>query len=348
MIYVQRRLAMSNRSVLVTGGAGYLGSVLVEELCHRGYQTIVFDSGLTSPNFIQRLHSNCATYIPGDIRDSDSLVSVLRRVDSVVHLAAIVGDPACNVDPDLAWEINYLSTIYMAEACRRESIRRFVFASSCSNYGLYTNKDVDEWAPLNPQSIYAQTKIQSEHYLLSVRDSKFYPCILRFATLYGLSPRMRFDLAINIMTIKALLEKDVIVYGGDQWRPFLHLRDAAQAIIHALETPVSNTASEIYNCGSDTENYRLKEIAELIIQEVPDTKLSVALDQSDRRSYRVNFGRIRQDLHFLCRYHVIDGIREIRSAVQGGLYHDFTEPQYNNYMLIDRAHAKRQELSILG
>ena len=150
---------MSERSVLVTGGAGYLGSVLTEELCVRGYRTIVFDNGLASPNFSKEFNNNGVSYIVGDVRDSSDLVSALRDVDSVVHLASIVGDPACNADPAIAWEVNYLGTVYLSEACRRAGIRRFVLASSCSNYGMQVDTDVNEDAPLNPQSIYAQTKI---------------------------------------------------------------------------------------------------------------------------------------------------------------------------------------------
>ncbi len=339
---------MLKRLVLVTGGGGYLGSVLAKELNACGYRTIVFDNGLTSTNFTQGLNGNDISYVWGDVRDPTDLKSVLTGVDGVVHLAAVVGDPACSADPELTWEINYLGTIRLVEACRRAGIKQFVFASTCSNYGLHDDEEMIEWSPLNPQSIYAQTKIQSEHHLLAVSDERFSPCILRFATLYGLSPRMRFDLAVNVMTIKAVLEKEVTIYGGgDQWRPFLHVRDAAWAIIRALETTSSSTAPAIYNCGSDTENYRLKEIGQLIAQAVPGTRLSVVPGEVDKRSYRVNFGRIRQNLNFVGRYQLIHGIREIQAAVQAGLYHDFTSFQYNNYMLMLRAHAKRQDLSIL-
>ena len=325
---------MAKHSVLVTGGNGYLGSVLVKELSIRGYRTVVFDNCLTSPNFPSSLDDNNVSFVQGDVRDSSDLASALKGVDAVVHLASIVGDPACNAAPHLAWDINYLGIISLAKACRKAGVRRFVFASTCSNYGLQFHEDMDELAPLNPQSVYAQTKIQSEHYLLSVRDEQFSPCILRFATLYGLSPRMRFDLAVNGMTIKAALENEVIVYGGDQWRPFLHVHDAARAIMHVLELTSSGTSAEIYNCGSQVENYRLKEIGQLIVQEVPSARLTVLPEEVDKRSYRINFEHIRHDLNFRCKYQVIDGIREILAAVQAGSYHDFTSPKYSNYMMI--------------
>jgi nucleoside-diphosphate-sugar epimerase len=325
---------MLKPTVLVTGGNGYLGSVLVEELSVRGYRIIVFDNCLTSLNFPSSVKDNNVSYICGDVRDPDGLESALKGIDTVVHLAGIVGDPACNAASHLAWDINYLGTINLAKACRRAGIRRFVFASTCSNYGLQLHEDVDELAPLNPQSIYAQTKIQSEHYLLSVRDALFSPCILRFATLYGLSPRMRFDLAVNVMTIKAALENEVTVYGGDQWRPFLHVHDAARAIMQVLEPKSSSTSAEIYNCGSEMENYPLKEIGQLIVQEVSGARLTVLPEKVDKRSYRISFEHIRYDLNFECKYRVIDGVREILAAVRAGLYHDFTQPKYNNHMLI--------------
>jgi nucleoside-diphosphate-sugar epimerase len=337
---------MEKRSVLVTGGNGYLGSVLVEELSIRGYRTIVFDNCLTSPDCPSSSDDNNVSYILGDVRNSNDLASALKGVDAVVHLAGLVGDPACNAAPNLAWEINYLGIINLTKACRKAGVRRFVFASTCSNYGLQFYDDMDEMAPLNPQSIYAQTKIQSEHYLLSVRDEMFSPCILRFATLYGLSPRMRFDLAVNVMTIKAVLENEVTVYGGDQWRPFLHLRDAARAIIQVLELTSAGTSAEIYNCGSKVENYRLKEIGQLIVQEVPSARLTVVPEEVDKRSYRINFEHIQHDLNFTCKYKVINGIREILAATKAGLYRDFTQPKYNNYMMILKHSQQTAELAI--
>lgn len=325
---------MSMYTVLVTGGAGYLGSVLTEELSIRGYRTIVFDNGVTSPQFPYKFNGVDVSYVQGDVRNPRDLVSALKGVDAVVHLASIAGDPACISNPDLAWSTNYLGTIYLAEACRRAKIRRFVFASSCSNYGRYTSEDVDESAPLNPQSLYARSKIHSEQYLMSVRSETFLPCILRFASLYGLSPRMRFDLLVNWMTIKAVLEHEVTVYAGDQWRPFLHVRDAAQAIAKALEAKPSYTKHEIYNCGSNIENYRLRELGQLITQDVRGTKLSIIVDNAENASHRVNFERIHRDFKFNCRYRVTNGIREIHDATRAGLYHDFTSIRYHNYMLV--------------
>lgn len=336
---------MSNRSVLVTGGNGYLGSVLVEELSARGYRTIVFDNSLTSPDLPASSNGDNVQYVRGDVRSPDDLAPALKDIEAVVHLASVVGDPACNVAPSLAWEINYLGTIRLTIACRKMGVKRLIFASTCSNYGLQGHEDLDELAPMTPQSIYAQTKIQSEHYLLSVRDESFSPCILRLATLYGLSPRMRFDLAVNIMTVKAELEKAVTVYGGEQWRPFLHVRDAARAILHVLETTSPGTSlPEIYNCGSEAENYHLKELGQLIVREVPGASLYEKPEQVDKRSYHINFGRIQRNLKFECRHRVVDGIREILAAVRAGSYHDYALPIYSNYLTILNRSQQAAEL----
>ena len=176
--------------------------------------------------------------------------------------------------------------------------------------------------------------------MLSVRDEMFSTCILRFATLYGLSPRMRFDLAVNVMTVKAALENRVTVYGGEQWRPFLHVHDAAQAILSTLEPTSSSTSPEIYNCGSEMENYTLKELGQLIAQEVPGAELQVVPEKIDSRSYRIDFGRIQQALNFKCKYRIIDGIREILAAIGADSYHDFALPKYSNYLMI-LSHADR-------
>jgi len=330
---------MVKSSILVTGGAGYIGSVLTQRLLAQGFRVTVLDNGIMAPGSGRELLTDGVTFVQGDICDSGELTTLLRKgIDGVVHLASIVGDPACSVDPDLAWETNYLGTIHLAEACRQVGIHQLVFASTCSNYGYQTDGEVNEWTPLNPQSIYARTKVMAEHYLLSVRSAAFQPWILRFATVYGLSPRMRFDLAVNSMTIKAILQREVMVQGGDQWRPFVHVTDAAQAIIRALTMATSTSIPEIYNCGSNSENYRLRDLGELIVREVRDARLSIASTAIDRRIYRVSFDRIRDELGFFPRYRLVDGIREIYAAVRNGFYHDFAQAQYSNYMLIcDRA-----------
>jgi nucleoside-diphosphate-sugar epimerase len=331
-----------NKTILVSGGTGYIGSILVPELLAHGYAVIVLESGLTSAPLV----TPDITLIRGDVRVPADYEALLDGVDAAVHLASVVGDPACNADKDLAWETNYLGTVRLANACRRAGVRRFIYASTCSNYGWQESGTVDEEAPLNPQSVYAQTKILAEHYLLSVRDGAFDPYLLRFSTVYGLSPRMRFDLAVNVMTVRAALEGRVTVHGGEQWRPFIHVRDAASAILAALEHPADAATPKIYNVGADEENYRLREVGELVAQEVPSSELTIEAAQTDNRSYRVSFARVQRDLGFSCRYRVADGIREIRDAARAGAYADFAQPLYSNHLLMLRRLTAQVELAV--
>lgn len=321
------------RTILVTGGAGYIGSILTGMLRRNHDQVIVLDNGLvaTESSPFEAHSSNEIRIVQGDVGDIALLQTLLPGVDAVVHLASVVGDPACGADPDLAWRTNYLATVRLAQECREAGVRRFVFASTCSNYGWQSDDSVDELAPLNPQSIYAQTKILAEHYLLSIKEESFTPTILRLSTVYGLSPRMRFDLAVNLMTARAVLQHEVAVFGGEQWRPFIHIQDAARAIMRVLQADPAR-AGGVFNCGSDAENYRLRQVGELIAQAVPGSYVTVKDDQSDKRSYRVSFRRIRDQLGFTTSRTVADGIHEIRDAIEVGQYHDFAEAKYSNVL----------------
>lgn len=185
--------------------------------------------------------------------------------------------------------------------------------------------------PLNPQSVYAQTKVLAEHYLLSPHGGGPEPCILRFATLHGLSPRMRFDLAVNIMTASALAQGRIVVQGGSQWRPFIHVRDAASAILKCLRRRPGSQAV-VYNCGSNEENYLIKDLAELIRHEVPGSVTDILGDVQDLRNYRVDFSLIRQTLSFTNSFRVVDGVREIRDAMMNGAYDDYLSPRYSNHL----------------
>lgn len=319
---------MRDDRILVAGGQGYIGSVLVQELSRRHYPVIVVDSGLMSTI---RVGGDDITYVEGDVRDVSEWAGLLRDVTAVVDLAAVVGDPACDLDHDLAWDTNYLGTVHLAEACRRYHVGRFVFASTCSNYGLCVDGEADIQSALFPQSVYAMTKIHAEHHLLSARQGSLTPCILRFATVYGLSPRMRFDLAVNVMTARAALTGHIPVNDGNQWRPFLHVRDAAAAIVRALEVPASPDLPEIFNCGSSGENYRMRDVGDLISEEVPGAAVTTTQQLGDSRDYRVNFDPIRKHLDFFNRFAVRDGVREIRDAIGSGLFHDFDDEQYSDY-----------------
>jgi nucleoside-diphosphate-sugar epimerase len=312
------------KCVLVTGGNGYLGSVLVQRARARGHRVVVVDNRPASPDFAP----DDVVSIVGDVRFPRDWSSALRQVDQVVHLAAIVGDAACDRDADLAWETNYLGTVRLAEQCRRHGVRDLVFASTCSNYGTSAGRLADVWSPVNPLSLYARTKTLAEHYLLSVRGATLSPSILRFATLYGVSPRMRFDLVVNQLTAAALHDGVITVHGGAQWRPFLHVRDAADAVLATLSTPTA----PVHNCGSTKENLQIARVAELVAAEVPEARVVISAARSDPRDYRVDFDGIRQQLGFVPRLTVSDGIRELADAIRNGHYPDYRAPRYHNHL----------------
>jgi len=319
---------MKPTRVLVTGGQGYLGSVVDDLLSRSGIEVVSLDSGYVSDTQRELPH---VTYVRGDVLDPAAWQTLLTGADAVVHLAAIVGDPACGVDEDLAMATNYLGTIRVVEACRKFGVGRIVFASTCSNYGSTAGEQVDVWSPLNPQSVYARTKVLAEHYLLSPRGGGPEPCILRFATLHGLSPRMRFDLAVNIMTASAIAEGHIAVHGGSQWRPFIHVRDAAMGILTCLRKRPGSSAA-VYNCGSNEENYLIRDLAELVRREVPGSVTDFLGEVDDPRNYRVDFSLIRQALSFTNSFRVVDGIREIRDAMVKGEYGDYLSPRYSNHL----------------
>ena len=313
---------------LVTGGRGYIGSVLVRRLCRSGSEVVVLDNGLVGG---PELDLPRVAYVDGDIRGPGAWEKALEGVDAVVHLAAIVGDPACGVDPDTAWEVNYLGTIRVAEACRRAGVRSLVFASTCSNYGITGDAEVDVWSPLAPQSVYAESKVMGEHYLLSLPHDALSVSLLRFATIHGISPRMRFDLAVNVMTAHAVARGGVSVYGGTQWRPFLHVEDAAAAVRLALGDE-RRAGPRVYNCGSREENYRMDAIGELIAGEIPGVRLDIRTEQTDPRNYRVNFDAIAGELGFRARRRVVDTVRDIRDAMRTGEFADFGAVRYSNHL----------------
>ncbi|MEU3623581.1 NAD-dependent dehydratase [Amycolatopsis coloradensis] len=316
------------KKYLITGGRGYIGSVLTRRLRQAGAEVVVVDNGLVGG---PELELPGVTYIDGDVLDTGSWGKALDGVDAVVHLAAIVGDPACGVDTDTAWDVNYLGTIRVAEACRRAGIRSLVFASTCSNYGFTADAEVGVLSPMSPQSVYAESKVLSEHYLLSLPRDELSPRLLRFATIHGLSPRMRFDLAVNIMTANAVEHGRVTVHGGTQWRPFLHVEDAAAAV-HLVLRDDRRAAPSIYNCGFGEENYRMDSIGKLIAEEIDGVRMEILEEHTDPRNYRVNFDPIRRELGFTPSRRVVDTAREIRDAMREGKYPDFASARYSNYL----------------
>jgi nucleoside-diphosphate-sugar epimerase len=335
----------AEKTILVVGGAGYIGSIVCRKLLTRGYRVRVLDSLVYGDTAIAELkHHPRFTFMEGDCRNIKDVVSAMIGADTVVHLAAIVGDPACEMDHRTASEVNYAATRMMIEIAKGEHVKRFIFASSCSVYGI-TEELVDENSELNPVSLYAQTKVDSEKALLAAASAQFHPTILRFSTIFGLSPRPRFDLVVNVLTAKAMQEGIVTIFNGEQWRPFLHVSDAAESIVRVLESPVSMVSGQVYNVGDDRLNYTLSGVAEKIVDVFPGTQVEHR-GNPDRRSYRVCFDKIRSELGFRCSKTVPDGILELKAAFEQGLISDYREPYYSNVKFLQEFGTPRQRDAI--
>ena len=321
--------AAQPQRVLVIGGAGYIGSLLVARLLGSGYRVRVLDSLIYGGEPLQdAMHNPNFELMAGDCRNIQDVVKAVRGVEAVVQLAAIVGDPACEQDRTSALEINYAATRMLIEIAKGHGASRLIFASSCSVYGA-TEVEVDERSEVHPVSFYGQTKVDSERALLEARTDAFHPTILRFATVFGLSYRPRFDLVVNLLSAKAAQEGIITVYNGRQWRPFIHVKDLVEAVKLVLESPVRLVDGQVLNVGDSRLNYTLSDVAEVIAEVFPATRIEHA-DNPDCRNYRVSFKRIEQCLGFHAGYSLRDGIEELRKAFETGLIEDYTDLRYHN------------------
>ncbi|MBL64064.1 MAG: NAD-dependent dehydratase, partial [Opitutae bacterium] len=250
-------------------------------------------------------------------------------------------------DEELTVEVNLVATRMIAEIAKAHNVRRFLFASTCSVYGA-SDDILDEKSTLNPVSLYARSKIASERVLSEFEDDDFKPVILRFGTIFGLSGRTRFDLVVNLLTAKALFEKSIPVMGGDQWRPFVHVHDAARGVLLALEAPLRLVGGEVFNVGSNANNHRIREIGQMICDEVEGSQLEIDDKDADRRDYRVCFDKIERRLRFKAEWSVKDGIRQIIESVRSGQVTSYTEPQHSNIAYLheagDSAFTKKQRV----
>jgi len=308
----------AERRVLVTGGAGFIGAHLTRMLLERGYQVRVLENftyGMAGLSAI-RSHPHLEI-VKGDICNLRDVSRAMRDVEGVVALAAIVGDPACNLDPEETINLNYAATKILAEAADFYRVQRLVFASSCSVYGASVKEDdlLSERSRLNPVSLYARTRVLSENIIFD-RCGDTEPVVLRLATVFGLSPRMRFDLVVNTLTARAVVDHKISIFGGRQWRPNVHCRDAARAFLTALEAPGSKVAGEIFNVGGDENNHRIAEIGDIVAGVVGDVAISLQNEIPDPRDYRVSFEKIHRTLGFVPEYGVSDGVREVVTAMR--------------------------------
>lgn len=323
--------------VLVIGGAGYIGTHVVDLLLHSGYRVRVLDrlmhGGNTLAEFAKHGHFE---FIEGDAADIGKLTLAMRGAQSVVHLAGLVGDPACAVDPEFTRHTNIVVTRMVRQVAQASGVYRFIFASSCSVYG-FTEKEVDEGAPLNPVSLYAQTKIDSEIELLSSVPDDFFVTVLRFATVFGHSRRQRYDLVANLFTAQAVRDKLITVVGPDQWRPFIHVRDLARAITMVLESDPAIVQSQIFNVGDGRLNMTIGQLAQTVKRIVSNgAQISLKEETGDPRNYAVSFRKIHKTLGFEASVLMDEGIREIASAVEAS-GSSYTEAVFSNLAMTRQA-----------
>jgi nucleoside-diphosphate-sugar epimerase len=337
--------------VLVTGGAGYLGSTLVPQLLADGFSVRVLDTLRYGGRSLLGVWSHPGfQFLRGDIRDRAMVRASLEDIDAVVHLAAIVGDPACARDQTEARAVNLDASVQLLELCReRRNVTRFIFASTCSNYGRMDDPDalVDESSVLRPLSLYAETKVAFERILLERRDTgpagpgrgsasldteadRLCATSLRFATIFGVSPRMRFDLTVNEFTCELIVRRHLVVFGEQFWRPYVHVRDAAAAIELTLSSPTDLVRAQVFNVGSSQQNFRKQQIVDLIRQQAPDATVEYVHVESDPRDYRVSFAKIHERLAFRTTASVEDGVAEVARLVRQGVLPDTTDACYRN------------------
>lgn len=321
--------------IVVTGGAGYLGSVLTRFLLNHGHEVRVLDSLLHGGDSILGLYPyENFSFFNGDIRSTEVMNHVIQEADAMVHLAAIVGDPACARQPKIAKEINQDGALQAFELCRQHGVKRFIFASTCSNYGrvLNPNQLVTEESELKPVSLYADTKVAVEKRLLDVA-TKSGPAVtvLRFATLFGISPRMRFDLTVNEFTAELFTNHELVVYGEQFWRPYVHVRDAAQTIVSVLDCPKKQVDGQVFNVGDTSQNYQKGQLIDLISDQLnQEIKIEHVHKDEDPRDYRVSFEKVQKELGFAITRTVKDGVDEIIDAFEKGVIGNFNAPHYRN------------------
>jgi len=334
---------MTERHVLVTGGAGYIGSLLTSELLRQNYRITLLDSLLFGGESILPFMSHPKfRFIKADVTEPrvirDAVKKDWGKPDAVVHLAGIVGFPACQaVGRHVAWKYNVDATKLAFEQSADLGVERFVFASTYSNYGLSEDgKPVTEETPLNPQSLYAETKIAAEEYLLAQKDALTAPLLFRFATLYGISPRTRFDLIVNQFVLEAYTKRQLIIYQRGYSRSFVHIRDVVRGVIMGLEAEQSRMRGQVFNLGTDNGNYSKNDIVAYVLKRMPETVVEYKdlTFGGDMRDISVSFEKIKRVLGFETTLAIDDGVREVLYALKSGLIKDPTDDRYRNAQFI--------------
>ena len=322
------------KNILLLGGGGFLGTTLARLLLEEGHNVTVLDRFLYGNDSLETLSTKPRlNIVNGDIRDENLLEEVMKGRDTVVNMAAIVGDEACRIDPEATWEINVAAVGLIARTARRLGVKKLIHMSTCSTYGKNETGMLNEDSPLFPLSLYAESKIESERAIMNETEGGTQPttCIFRLSTLFGFSRRPRFDLVVNTLTGHAWKNGKIRIFGGSQWRPLLHVGDAARAVIGAIGADDSIISGKIYNTGGKDMNLTILDIGEKIVELLPSTDMEVTHDLKDERDYRVDFSRIEGELGFRPQYSISNGIYELIHALNNSKDLDPEENIYSNY-----------------
>ncbi|HKC26632.1 MAG TPA: SDR family oxidoreductase [Jatrophihabitans sp.] len=317
---------LRGRSVLVVGGAGYIGSILADQLLDAGatvrvLDQLIYDNGFAVQHLLDR---EGMTFVRGDFCDRDTVLRAAHEVTDVVLLASLVGDPICKKYPDLATRVNEDASFQLIDALDEVGVQRLVFASTCSNYGIHESEALaTEDSALNPQSLYARNKIAVEQYLLDkCAGSAFSGTVLRLATAYGLSPRMRFDLTVSQFVLELASGNSLLVFDADTWRPYCHVRDISKAVMTVLGKPRELVHGEVFNVGDDSQQFTKRMIVDEIRKHLDSVEVDYKAGDTDPRNYRVSFAKIADKLSFTCDYTVQRYVPAVARAVRHGVFPD--------------------------
>jgi nucleoside-diphosphate-sugar epimerase len=318
------------KKILVTGGGGYVGAVLIPKLLENGYGVRVLDLFIYGEQVFDNVKENPNLELyKGDIRDQSLLRKILPGCDAVIHLACISNDPSFELDPELGKSINFDAFAPLVDISRESGVKRFIYASSSSVYGIREEKNVTEDLPLLPLTDYSKYKALCEEVLLEKRAPGFVTLILRPSTVCGYSPRLRLDLTVNILTNHAINNRKITVFGGQQMRPNIHIEDMAQAYIKSLEWPDEAIDGKIFNVGFD--NFTVSEIANKVRMVVGEDIEIVTTPTDDNRSYHVSSAKINRELGFVAEHSIEDAIRDLVASFQAGkIPHAMTDSRYYN------------------
>lgn len=334
-------------NILITGGAGYIGSVMARMFLEEGYKVIVLDRLFFGKESLKEIENYPNLQIvKNDIRWFDP--NILRGVDAVIDLAALSNDPAGELDPQKTLEINYKGRVRVARLAKKYGVAKYVFASTCSVYG-FQDKIVDETSALNPLTTYAKSAVLAEKEIMPLGDKDFCVTFLRQATVYGLSPRMRFDLVINTMVLYLWKEGKLrIMRDGTQWRPFVHVKDTSRAFMKVIEVDEDIVNKQIFNVGSNDQNYQIFPLAEMLAKALNMELKYEWYGDPDKRSYKVDFSKIKNILKFKPKYTPEDAAKEIYNALEEGLVKDDIKTrtvQWYKYLLEAQKIIKEVELN---